>query len=115
MFHCFNPEARSSDFFVSPKSLSKLLGSFWFSRCGIGNACDECGSSSSTVTMLVVELFDIQEESFGSPEMLPLSRFKSWYRFLYLYYSIASLEVIQKQNFLSKREAKHMSVYHQGL
>ena len=35
--------------------------------------------------MLVVERFDVEEEPFDSPEQLPLSRFKSSYRFLYLH------------------------------
>ena len=59
MFHCFNLEAISSNFSVSLKSLTKLFGSFWFDRCGIRNACDECGSLSSIITMLVEELFDV--------------------------------------------------------
>ena len=51
---------KSSDFFlVSPKFLTKLCRSFWINRCEIRNACDKCGSFSSIVTMLLVELFDV--------------------------------------------------------
>ena len=74
----FQPRSKKLWFFlVRPQPLTKLFGSFWFNRWGIGNACDECGISSSIATMLVVELFDVQKESFGSPELLPLSRFRA--------------------------------------
>ena len=72
-------------FLVCRKALTKLSGSFRFNRYGITNACDEYGSFSSIATILVVKLFDVQEESLNSSQLLPLSRFKSCYRFLHLH------------------------------
>ena len=63
--------------------------------------------------MLVVELFDVQEESFVSTELLSaLSRFKSCYLFLHLHGQFGrSINKI----FYLKRRAKQTPVYHKGL
>ena len=56
--------------------------------------------------MLMVKLFDVQEESLDSTDLLPLSRFKSCYRFLYF---IATLKE-KKQNLIKERSQTHASI-----
>ena len=95
-------------FLVSPESLTELFGSFWFNRCIIGNACcDDCGSSSRLATTLVAELLDFQEESFDSPELLPLSRFKSCFAFSGY---IASLKETKTNFVIKERSEAHASI-----
>ena len=53
----------------------------------------------------------VQEDSFDSSELLPLSRLKSCYRFLYLHNPFKRTN----NKIFYQRGAKHMPVYHKDL
>ena len=57
--------------------------------------------------MRVVELFDVQEKSFDSPELLPFCRFKSCYRFLRLR---SQLKGTIPKSFMKKMRQPHVSM-----